>query len=296
VSSTAIRLDLRSSRRIQPRHHGRRARRLPRLLVAAGAAGLVLLSGGSPAALADTPVGATPLDAQAASVQPHLTRHSGPIQSRPRVHLVFWGESWRDAKGPRGQRAEIEATFAGLGGSSFIDVLHQYGVDGYAFGGSWIDRATPPNNPSISRVGAEAEHAAEVNGWRNDGNSQVLVFVERGTYTRWNTKTSGCAGHTYQEWSAGSRHWTVHFSVLPHPADVAACRYWNGLAAGSILSVRASHEFAETATDPRQNTAWYGRTGEVADWCTNAAGGGPARIGSGWVQRIWDQRHHRCAA
>lgn len=185
-------------------------------------------------------------------------------------------------------------TIRALRGSSYQRLLTQYydhagSVTGdVRLAGLWHDRTIPREDFTISDRGVhdaaiEVAHAAAVNGWRNSLDAQYLLLVqspERTGYCARNVNTS-----------LGGR--VFIFSIVPWLGPTGAGCGGDSLheAYGSTVS----HEYAEMVTDPLAN-AWArgdpaGHNNEIADICNT-----DAKVDGLWMQKIWSNRLHRCAA
>lgn len=189
-------------------------------------------------------------------------------------------------------------TIQTLRGSSYQHILTQYyDRAGHITGdvrlaGVWHDRTTPKGNLTGSNRGVhhsaqEIAHAIAVNRWRDSLDAEFLLLVQS------REPTGYCARNANT--SVGGE--VLIFAIVP----------WLGPRGGGCggpslhkaYSTTISHEYAEMVTDPLAN-AWArgnpaGHNYEIADICTSGANY-QAKVRGLWMQKIWSNRVHRCAA
>jgi hypothetical protein len=220
--------------------------------------------------------------------------HGGPVQRHPRVYIILWGPRWSTGTAHRTVRRIVLRTTRALRGSSYQHLLTQYyDRAGHVTGdvrlaGVWHDPATPrgdytANNRGVHRAAQEIAHADAVNGWRNSLGAQYLLLVQ-------SPEPNGYCGDDVNRSLDGR---PLIFAIVPWLGPRGTGCGGNTLdeAYGSTVS----HEYAEMVTDPLAN-AWArgnpaGHNYEIADLC-NA----DAKVRGLWMQRIWSNRLHRCAA
>ncbi|MBV8778450.1 MAG: hypothetical protein JO258_14735, partial [Alphaproteobacteria bacterium] len=98
-----------------------------------------------------------------------LTYHGGPVQTAPKMYVVFWGSAWNGSGDPNGVAARAKAFWAVIGGSAWNNSTTQYtqsdgqhvGNQAGSFVGSYVDTtSTPPSRPTQAQLAAEAAKAA----------------------------------------------------------------------------------------------------------------------------------------
>jgi alpha-tubulin suppressor-like RCC1 family protein len=216
-----------------------------------------------------SPVGAAAVLGPA--VEPLFYR-KGTVQHAPNVHVIFWGSSWNEEK-PSKLREQLMAFYKGLTGSAWQGILTQY-FDEKGYISSTVaaskftdERVSAPagvDGNSLANEIAEAitlqNEAAKLTGetpWAREHDAEFVVIPSpRATYG--NIGTGFCAFHTID--GAGSS-WTF----LPdlEEGGFTGCRGEN------LTSAAASHEYAESATDPYFG-GWFGGSGsasEIGDLC-----------------------------
>jgi len=234
---------------------------------------------------------------------------------------------------PAGMAPDLLAFYAGLGtaGETWSGVLTQYcqtsaaatvrtdatscpsGATHVAYpssnalAGVWEDTRGPaPASASDAQLAAEAtDAAAHFGNTTPESNlaAQYVVVSPTGTTPGgFNTPAGGfCAWHDYTTDGSGtdSPAGALLFTNLPYVPDAGygcGAGYINPGAAAALdgVTVIASHEYAETLTDPYVGYGWYNPSyGEAADICAwaplNQNGGANLSLATGTfpVQGIW---------
>jgi hypothetical protein len=257
--------------------------RLSRLIAPQGRwalSGFLAVSlGATLAASGITPAGASSLAHQAAHPQVrlhprgatgnlrqgNLINHGGPVQTAPRIYVVFW--DW--TSDPHGEQAYLTRFLSTIGGNAWLSTVHQYSGAGYTgdlLAGTWSDTATVPRSPSDSQIQSEAARAASHFGAGNSDNVQIVVATPTGHSTS-GFGTQWCAYH-----GAVSSDPNITYTNLPYMTDAGqSCgeNSVNGGSAGTLdgVSIVEGHEMAESITDPLLD-AWYDSSGqEIGDKC-----------------------------
>lgn len=234
---------------------------------------------------------------------------------------------------PAGMAPDLISFYAGLGtaGESWSGVLTEYCQSnaavtvhtgatscpagathvGYPTGGTlagvWEDTRGPaPSSASQAQLASEAQDAAAHFGHTAAGSNRSVQYVivsPTGTAPDgFNTPSGGfCAWHDYTTDGSGvnSANTAILFTNLPYVPDAGygcGANYVNAGAAGALdgVTVIASHEYAETLTDPYVGFGWYNSSyGESADVCAwaplNQNGGENLALATGTfpVQGVW---------
>lgn len=241
------------------------------------------------------PARLAPLSARA-SGSTNLVWNGGPVQTVPKIYVIFWGPKWTTSDG---EYKTLNGFFGAIGGKGWINIDTQYSGSNGAItnpssqlGGSWIDPSSVPRRPGSSAVGAEAQKAAQHFGY-GGVNANYVVAIQSGNDPS-GFRTSWCAWHSSESESEG----VVSFTNLPYQSDAGA-----SCGAGSVnnpgtydgVSIVGGHEEAETQTDPRPSSGWTDSSGsEIGDKCAwqnlidnSAAGGYP-------TQPLWDNKAGGC--
>jgi serine protease len=237
----------------------------------------------------------------------NLSSHGGPIQTAPKIYLVYWGSQWNN-NDPSGEAAIQQSFFNHVGGSSWSNSVTQYceGVpSGTVFcngagtpagnnttlGGVWFDNAAAaPSKPSQAQLAAEAASAAA-----HFGDTSVSAQYVINTATGNNATGFGssyCAYHS----STTANGATISWTNMPYITDAGANCGANFINSGTGgltdgITIVGGHEFAESVTDPQPNSGWLdGSGGENGDKCAwNAGPHGNVNLGGASfpVQSLW---------
>lgn len=228
----------------------------------------------------------------------NLTWHGGPVQTVPKIYIVFWGPKWSTGDG---EYKALTGFFNAMGGKSWINIDTQYSGSNGSIGnpssqlaGTWIDTSTPPSRPGSSSVGSEAKKAVSHFGY-GGVNANYFVAIQSGNDPS-GFRTQWCAWHSSESDSGVG---TVSYTDFPYQSDAGA-----NCGAGSVnspgtydgVSIVGGHEDAETQTDPQPSSGWTDSGGsEIGDKCAwqnlinnSAAGGYP-------TQPLWDNKISGCA-
>jgi len=222
----------------------------------------------------------------------NLINHGGPVQTAPRVFVVFW--DW--TSDPSGEQAYLTRFLSSVGGTAWLSSVNQYGAgsSGNLLAGTWSDTATVPTRPSDSQLQAEAARAASHFGAGTSDNVQIVVA----TPTRHSSSGFGtqyCAYH-----GAVSSDRNITYTDLPYITDAGASCGEDSVngSRGTLdgVSIVEGHELAEAITDPLLN-AWFDSSGaENGDKCAwmnlhNITTSG----GTFAVQPLWSNAISGCA-
>jgi hypothetical protein len=230
-----------------------------------------------------------------------LLYNGGPIQTNPKIYVVFWGSAWNSTGDPNGVAARMKAFLPVIGGSGWNNSTTQYTQSGGAhvgnqtgsFVGSYVDTtSSPPSRPSQSQLAAEAVKAAAHYG-NYTANAAYIVALPHGI------KPSGfgtqyCAYHS----STTAAGHTIAWTNDPYLPDVgSSCGAGSVNSPGTLdgVSIVFGHEQAETETDPFPNSGWLDSSGaENGDKCAWVnlinnpnAGGYP-------TQPLWSNSNNGC--
>jgi serine protease len=234
----------------------------------------------------------------------NLINHGGPVQTNPKVYIVFWGWAGSD---PNNVAPYLQNFFNGVGGSNWAKVQTQYSSitnpTGQLKGVWWDDSGTYPVVPD-AYIGNEAIRAAAHFGY--DANANYIIatphlhndaqFGVPGGYCAWHSSTT----------SGGN---VIAFTDLPYMPDgegkLVTCgkNFVNAGAAGLLdgVSIVAGHEYAEAVTDPHLD-AWYDSSGqENGDKCAWNQGPGAhsqnivLSTGTFAIQSLWGNSVSACA-
>ena len=235
----------------------------------------------------------------------NLTYHGGPVQTSPKIYVVYWGSSWNSSTGdPNGEKARANAFFGVIGGSGWLNTVTQYtqsngqhvGNAAGSFVGSYVDTAnTPPSKPTQSQIAAEAARAAAHYG-DYSANASYVVALPHGI------KPSGF-GTQYCAWHSSttvSGKGTIGYTNDPYLHDAGASCGENSVNSGSAgaldgVTIVFGHEQAETETDPQPNTGWLDSSGsEIGDKCAWTDLENNPNAGGYPTQPLWSNANNGC--
>lgn len=232
------------------------------------------------------------------------------------------------ANDPSGTAPELQALFSGLGtdGELWSAVATQYcqGVGALAtscpataahvaypshdvLAGVWEDPSftqptgTGPSTPSASGVQIAQEAAdAAVHFGDTATSAQYVIVSPTGTNPDgWLDPTTGyCAYHDFTaDWSGQVTGPDVAYTNMPYIPDISPGSCSSFASPGPLdgLTEAASHEYAETLTDPFPSSGWTDSRGnEIADKCAYLSAGQPGTAisltlatGTFDVQGLW---------
>jgi hypothetical protein len=234
------------------------------------------------------------------------------VTGSPKVYLVFFGSQWgtHSVNGgydvysgdPHGLAPNLQAFFKGLGTNNeqwstlvtqycqgvatgakacpvFPSASHVPYPSSSVLGGVWEDTSTTPTAATANQIAQEAANTAVHFG--NPPNAQYVVVSPTGTDPDgWLDPTTGyCAYHdsTGDPGLGGVSGPDVPYTNMPYVPDVGAqCSTFANPGILDGADETASHEYAETLTDPFPSSGWVDRRGsEIGDKCENLTGGAP---------------------
>jgi hypothetical protein len=231
----------------------------------------------------------------------NLTYHGGPVQTAPKMYIVFWGSAWNGSGDPSGVKARMTAFLSIVGGSGWNNSTTQYtqsngqhvGNQSGSLAAYYVDTtSSPPSRPSQSQLAAEAAKAAAKYGDYSTSAAYIVALPHGIVPSGFGTQY--CAYHS----STTAAGHTIAWTNDPYLPDVGA-----SCGAGSVnnpgtldgVSIVFGHEQGETETDPQPNTGWLdssnAENGDKCAW-TNLinnpnAGGYP-------TQPLWSNANNGC--
>lgn len=253
---------------------------------------------GAPEAGPAPPAGGADAAIRSGEVPP-LRYLGGTVQHSPTLHVIFWGGNWEQTPGAA-TKSELLAMYGGLSGSSYQAILTQY-FDPTAWISSTVSvnsvvdsRVSAPSNVTTEALEAEVKYGESKLG-AHTADSQYVVFPAPGSTYAGSFVGSFCAFHDVAENGA-------IWDFVPYEGDEPfkrgnACEWYGKGNVADATSVLATHEYAESATDPLWNTSpgWQGlqgSSGEIGDLC--ATPGDKLPNGS-VVQGEYDDRQNSCS-
>jgi hypothetical protein len=240
---------------------------------------------------------------------PNVTRVSGvtygggPVLRKPVVYVVFWGFSGRSAD-PSGERTYLTKFLNGVGGSSWMNIIHQYyqikhgkhqlikNLQGQ-LAGTWVDLTDPePSAPSDAQIKAEARDLEAHFGFNNNASYVVATSHDHNSSGFGSTF---CAYHGTTS-SAGG---TISYTNLPYMTDAGAnCgeNFINPGPAGLLdgVSIVEGLEYAGSQTDPRPLSGWTPEIGDLCAWQNPPAGNITLSTGAFAVQGLFSNASSSC--
>jgi len=203
-----------------------------------------------------------------------LTYHGGPIQTNPKMYVVFWGSAWNGSGDPKGVKSRMLAFLGIVGGSGWNNSTTQYTQsDGQHVGNqtgslaaSYVDTtSSPPSRPSQSQLAAEAAKAAAKYG-DYSASAAYIVALPHGIRPS-GFGTQYCAYHS----STTAAGHTIAWTNDPYLPDVGySCGAGSVNNPGTLdgVSIVFGHEQGETETDPFPATGWLdSNNAENGDLC-----------------------------
>ncbi len=215
------------------------------------------------------------------------TYNGGYVQKRPYVHVIFWGSEWNEKSGTKEKLLDLYRTISGGGyGRLTSQYFDQTGyISGEVGLTSYTDSSTPGITwaPNVGEVKEEVERAINSQGWSKSYENQYVVLTPPRTPVA--ELQLFCAYHT---WGGGALE--MSFTYLPW----ASTQCERGLEPWASMQVSASHEFAESETDPIPNENYYGwvtatEGGEIGDLCNTKDAREREEIAPGiWAAKLAD--------
>ncbi len=231
----------------------------------------------------------------------NLTYHGGPIQTNPKIYVVFWGSKWNTTGDPKGVKNQLLNFYNVIGGSRWLNSVTQYtqsdgqhvGNAGNILGGSYVDTtSTPPSRPSQSQMAAEAAKAAAHFGNYTPSAAYIVAMYTGIRPSGFGTQY--CAYHSSTT-AAGN---TIAWTNLPYMPDAGT-----SCGAGSVnnpgtldgVTIVGGHEQGETETDPFPNSGWLDSgNAENGDKCAWTGLENNPNAGGYPTQPLWSNANNGC--
>jgi hypothetical protein len=231
----------------------------------------------------------------------NLTYHGGPVQTAPKLYVVFWGSAWTSGGDPNGVATQLKNFYAVIGGSRWLNSVTQYtqsdgahvGNAGNIFAGSYVDTtSSPPGSPTQSQMAAEAAKAAAHFGDYTASASYVVAMAHGIRPSGFGTQY--CAYHSSTSASGGTIAWTN----LPYMPDAgASCGAGSVNSPGTLdgVTIVGGHEQGETETDPFPNSGWLDSSlAENGDKCAWTGLENNPNAGGFPTQPLWSNSNNGC--
>jgi hypothetical protein len=210
--------------------------------------------------------------------------NGGYVQHHIRIFVTFYGSEWN---GLPGAKEAILNLYRWLGGSPYQQLLTQYFdfsgyvADDVALSASYTDPRAP-SAVNDSTIKEEVEYSIAHQGWGSPNyENQYVVLFPPGT-PRSQSWEAACAAHG----------WSGTFAWVAVPWSLKECQ--RGLEPSNAMQVSASHEYAETVTDPITASGYRGwenegAGGEIGDICNTGTPAEQAQVAPGlWVAKVID--------
>ncbi len=231
----------------------------------------------------------------------NLTYHGGPIQTAPKIYVVFWGSAWNGSGDPNGFASYYKSFIGIVGGSRWLNSVTQYtqsngqhvGNAAGSFAGSYVDTSSsPPSRPTQSQLAAEAAKGAAHYGDYSTSASYVIALPHGIKPSGFGTQY--CAWHS----STGTSGGTIAYTNLPYLPDVGySCGAGSVNSPGTLdgVSIVGGHEQGETETDPQPNTGWLDSSNaENGDKCAWTGLENNPNAGGYPTQPLWSNANNGC--
>ncbi len=235
--------------------------------------------------------------------EPPLLYHNGAgVQHNPAMHVIFWGKKWTESPGAEA-KTQLLKMYEGLSGSpsgaAWQGILTQYfdptgRVSPSLSVDSYVDTSVAaPTTVNDTKIKEEVVAAVKVKSWAREFGSQFVVIPAPGSTYEASFDKSFCGYHGVD--ALGSS-----YTFIPYPGDepFTGCLVFDAEKnTANVTSMVASHEYAESATDPQvepfTKAEWYTHNEyEIADICAS----GDDKLSNGsWVQGIWDDSKGECS-
>ncbi|MGA8746023.1 MAG: hypothetical protein WB507_09175 [Solirubrobacterales bacterium] len=188
-----------------------------------------------------------------AGYAPPLRYLGGAVQAEPKLHVIFWGSNFNESTG-LSLRTQLLKFYNGLNGSAEQGILTQYfdpqaRITPNVSDDYFIDtRVSAPSQVTEQSVEEEVNYAIGAASWSRSPEAQFELITAPGTTYNSSFAEGYCAFHNLDS------HGDV-YSFVPYAGDepfreVSNCPWYGNGNAINATSVMASHEYAESATDP----------------------------------------------
>jgi hypothetical protein len=180
-----------------------------------------------------------------AAVATNFINHGGPVLAQPQIEIVYYGQAWNSNPG---LQTQINTFVKYLGGSSFMDVLSQYGVSHAQVAGSVVIPDALGGNVTPNRIQNALTQDIANGTLPPAGNNRLyLVFTPPNVTVKDNPffPADFLGYHSSLIDNQGNQD---AFAVIPVPGG--SNPQAAGLTSLQSLTDTTSHEVAEAVTDP----------------------------------------------
>jgi hypothetical protein len=228
-----------------------------------------------------------------------VTYHGGPLLHNPGIEVIYYGSQWRTDPTLAAQASQINTFLQTIAASEYLGMLAEYAVGKGTLLDSAVDNATASSttDDTVLQKGLVADINSGLVHFP-DLNRVYFIFTPPGTEV---TFTSNGVLHTsgtepnlphFAAYHAAvlAKPKNVYSAIIPYPGGVNGSA--GGIAIFDQLTIAASHELAEAATDPDTANGWINDAliqsngGEIADLANDRYGG----VLGYQVQYLWSNR------
>ncbi len=232
----------------------------------------------------------------------NLNYGGGPVQTSPRLYVVFWGSAWNGSGDPNGEKNQLINFYNAMAGRHWLNTVTQYtngsgqhvGNPNPILEGTWVDTgSTPPTHPTQTQMGNEAARAASHFGVYGLSSGSYVVAMPHGISPS-GFGTQYCAYHS----TASASGTTIAWTNLPYMSDAgASCGAGSVNSPGTLdgVTIVSGHEQAETMTDPNASSGWIDSSGEeIGDKCAWVSLEDNPYAGNYPTQPLWSNASSSC--
>jgi Putative Ig domain/Ricin-type beta-trefoil lectin domain len=228
----------------------------------------------------------------------------GSVQHNPHVYLLLWGPDWSTDPSQAATATYLQRFYSGLGvqpQDNWSTVTSQYGdstgnptFNGSVFEGAYYDTSTPPTGVDQSGLAAEADAFAAEQGITDLTDAQIVVATQSGTCPAgfYAPNCDGGGGY-YCAWHGDSNEPYINLPYLLDAGDACGEDSVNSNGTYDGFTIAASHEYADTITDPFPTSGWWDPDdlsgGEVGDKCAWTSDNQDVKLSTGSfaMQALW---------
>ena len=212
-------------------------------------------------------------------VQPAVLNYGGPLLTHVEAQAVYLGSEWAAPVAGQPRPATVDASLADLVGGAYMDALTRagYGVGRGTASAGVIDPTAYAPDTMLSDAAIQARLQADISTGRvlpPDANRLYVVYVQPNVAVnlgqgQGTTQTGVLGDHgAFAGRDAAGHPVSVRYAVVAYPGGTVG-NTSAGLAPLDQLTAVASHEVAESVTDPDVDygqLGWYDPAqGEIGD-------------------------------
>jgi hypothetical protein len=223
---------------------------------------------------------------------PSITYHGGPVLAHVEAEGVYYGSYWGQGAGAQ-QGSDLNTYLQFITNSSYMDMLSEYGVGR----GTLVDNGIADPGISAGQTVDDSQIRQMLltnigQGFLQapDANRLYIVFTPPNVIVTSGSQSSARDFFGYHDSFISPSLRVIRYAVIVHPIGNGDAQ---GLSDFQTLTWVASHELAESATNP-DNGGWFdSRTNdEIADLCNSVNDAG---VLNGYViTGVWSVRQNAC--